>query len=63
MAKDRFAADIADILYEKAHTGAYDRLVIVADPGTLGSLREPKTLTNLPLDEIEEIVITELEKA
>lgn len=63
MVKDRFAVDIADILYEKAHTGAYDRLVIVADPGTLGSLREPKTLTNLPLDDIEKIVSAELENA
>jgi protein required for attachment to host cells len=70
LAKERFAADLADILYSKAHKGEFERLVIVADPSTLGSLRDelhmevtdkivgevPKTLTNHPLDEIEKIV-------
>jgi protein required for attachment to host cells len=77
LAKERFAADLADILYKKAHKGEFDRLVIVADPATLGSLRDelhmevsdkvgaevPKTLTNHPLDEIEKIVKSALEDA
>ncbi|MCX7565028.1 host attachment family protein [Sulfitobacter sp. F26169L] len=70
LAKERFAADLADILYKKAFRGDFKRLVIVADPGTLGVLRDelhmevsdkivgevPKTLTNHPLDEVEKIV-------
>jgi protein required for attachment to host cells len=77
LAKQRFAADLADILYERVHKGAFERLVIVADPATLGSLREElhkevsdtivgevdKTLTNHPLDEIEKIVKEVLETA
>jgi len=77
LAKERFASDLADILFKKAHTGEFERLVIVADPSTLGSLRDelhmevkdkiigevPKTLTNHPLDEIEKIVKETLEEA
>ena len=65
--KDRFARDLADLLYERAHKGLFDRLVIVAAPGVLGELRKtlhkevasrviaevPKTLTNQPMDDIE----------
>ena len=65
--KDRFARDLADMLYERAHKGMFDRLVIVASPGVLGELRGtlhkevadrvvaeiPKTLTNHPMHEIE----------
>lgn len=72
--KDRFATDLADILYKKAHRGAFEHLVIVADPGTLGTLRDelhqevsskvvgeiPKTLTNHPIDDIEKILKAEL---
>lgn len=74
LAKERFAADLAEMLYKLAHKGAYERLVIVADPATLGALRDelhqevtarvvgeiPKTLTNHPVDEIEKIVKSEL---
>lgn len=74
LAKDRFASDLADILYKRAHQGAFERLVIVAPAGTLGELRKelhqevsdkvigeiPKTLTNHPIEEIEEIVTKEL---
>ncbi|MGJ8547200.1 MAG: host attachment family protein [Sulfitobacter sp.] len=74
LAKDRFAADMADILYKQAHKGRFEQIVIVADPGTLGELRSqlheevsqkvvgevPKTLTNHPLDEIEKIVGKEM---
>ncbi len=74
LAKDRFAADLADILYERAHKGKFDSLVLVASPGVLGELRNklhqevtkrivgeiPKTLTNHPLKDIETIVADEL---
>lgn len=68
--KDRFASDLADKLYRMAHTGRFDKLVIVASPQVLGVLRGeihkevadrivgeiPKTLTNHPMAEIERIV-------
>ena len=73
IAKDRFARDLADILYAQAHRGRYDRLVIVAGPHILGEMRDhlhkevrsrlvgeiPKTLTNHKLDEVEKIVRAE----
>ncbi|NNE53927.1 MAG: host attachment protein [Sulfitobacter sp.] len=75
--KERFAHDLADILYKHAHKGAYDSIVLVAPPRTLGELRDvihqevaekvigeiPKTLTNHPIDEIESIVKKELATA
>lgn len=74
LAKERFAADLADRLYKRAHKGEYDKIVLVAAPATLGQLRAeihqeveekvigeiPKDLTNHPLDEIEKIVQREL---
>ncbi|MCG6883574.1 MAG: host attachment family protein [Silicimonas sp.] len=68
--KERFAKDVADILYEHAHKGMFDKLVVVASPQVLGILRDeyhkevqdrviaeiPKTLTNHPLNEIERMV-------
>ncbi len=74
LAKDRFAADLGDILYERVHDGKIDRLIIVASPHVLGELRAHlhqevtdvivaeinKTLTNHPLDEIERLVLSEL---
>ncbi|SEM81972.1 Protein required for attachment to host cells [Loktanella fryxellensis] len=74
LAKDRFAADLADILYKQAHKGKFDSLVLVASPQVLGELRNQmhkevsdkvvgeisKTLTNHPLGEIESIVKAEL---
>ncbi|MEO0389490.1 MAG: host attachment family protein [Pseudomonadota bacterium] len=77
LAKERFAKDLSDLLYAEAHQGAFDRLVIVAAPKVLGVLREdmhqevarklvaeiPKTLTNHPVDEIEQIVKAELDAA
>ncbi|MFD2738864.1 host attachment family protein [Sulfitobacter aestuarii] len=76
LAKDRFAHELADILYKQAHKGNFDSIVLVADPGTLGELRQelhqevsdkilgevPKTLTNHPIDDIEKIVVNELNK-
>lgn len=67
LAKERFAAELADLLYRQAHRHRFEKIVIVAPPKTLGELRNklhkevadkviaevPKTLTNHPLDEIE----------
>lgn len=74
LAKDRFAADLADMLYERAHKGQFDQIVLVAAPNVLGELRDKlhqevtdkvvgeiaKTLTNHPLAEIEKIVASDL---
>ena len=75
--KERFAADLAEHLYEEAHKGAFDELVLVASPQVLGDLRRelhkevaakvvaevPKTLTNHPVDKIEALVKKELDAA
>ncbi|MBF9033658.1 Host attachment protein [Rhodobacterales bacterium HKCCE2091] len=75
--KDRFASDLAAILYRRAHAGDFDRLVIAAAPNVLGTLRQelhrevedrviaeiPKTLTNHPVDEIEKLVKSEMSAA
>ncbi len=74
LAKERFASDLADILYKQAHRGDFDRIVIVAAAKTLGALRAElhqevtnkvvaeidKDLTNHPLDEVEKMVKKEL---
>ena len=65
--KDRFAADLADMLFKRAEKNDFDRLVICAAPHTLGELRKQlhktvvdrligeidKDFTNLPVNEIE----------
>lgn len=70
LAKDRFAADLADMLYARAHKGDFEHIILVAAPNVLGELREKlhqevqdkvvgeiaKTLTNHPLRDIEKIV-------
>ncbi|QOL79700.1 host attachment family protein [Pseudooceanicola spongiae] len=67
LAKERFAADLAQMLYERAHRGAFEHIALIAPPKTLGELRQalhqevsdrviaevPKTLTNHPIEEIE----------
>ena len=74
LAKDRFAVELADLLYGHAHRGNFSHIVLVAAPGVLGALRDnlhqevsdkvigeiPKTLTNHPLNEIEKIVMADL---
>ncbi|SEW02786.1 Protein required for attachment to host cells [Cognatiyoonia koreensis] len=74
LAKERFAADLADKLYEKAHKGKFEHLVLVAAPNILGELRGelhqevtdkvigeiPKTLTNHPVHELTEIIKADL---
>ncbi|MFV0359182.1 host attachment protein [Tropicimonas sp.] len=76
LAKERFADELARLLYSKAHDGAFTRLVIVAPPVVLGELRRrlhkevadkvvaeiPKTLTNVPLDRIEKSLKDDLAK-
>ena len=70
LAKERFARDLADILYDRAHAGAFERIVLVAPPKTLGELRDTlhkevqdrvvgelaKDFTNHPLDEVETLL-------
>lgn len=70
LGKDRFAKEIADRLYRSAHAGAFDRLILVAPPQTLHSLREAlhaevrsrviaevdKELTQHPVHAIEKIL-------
>ncbi|WP_108259938.1 host attachment family protein [Mangrovicoccus ximenensis] len=72
--KERFAADLAEMLYKAAHRGRFDRLVILASRPVLATLRKelhqavtgrlvldiPKVVTNVPLDEIERIVSREM---
>jgi protein required for attachment to host cells len=72
--KERFAKDLADILYAQAHRGRYDRLILIAGPNILGEMRGhlhkevvdrliaeiPKTLTNHPVDRIERLVGAEI---
>lgn len=67
LAKQRFAEKIAEKLYKLVHRGEIDDLVIVAPPPALGELRPrlhkevadviraevPKSMTNLPVPEIE----------
>ncbi|MFZ5962633.1 host attachment family protein [Thalassococcus sp. BH17M4-6] len=75
--KERFASDLSDRLYEDAHAGRFEKLVIVAAPKILGILREEmhkevtdrviaeidKNLANHPVDEIERLVKKELDAA
>lgn len=72
--KDRFADEMAGLLYKLVHKGRFDRLVIVAPPRVLGEMRSKlhrevaervvaeidKELTNHPLTEIEKIVVKRL---
>ncbi|RFC66279.1 host attachment protein [Fulvimarina endophytica] len=70
LAKERFASDLADILYKMVQKNRFERIVIVASSSTLGELRGqlhktveervigevPKNLTNHPLGKIEDIL-------
>ncbi len=65
--EERFATEIAEQLYQMAHANRFQRLIIVAPPKVLGSLRKslhkevlerveaevPKELAASPLREIE----------
>jgi protein required for attachment to host cells len=75
LAKERFAHQLADILYQYAHRGAFHRIVLVAAPHVLGNLRDhlhkevrekvvaevAKDLANHPLDKIERMLKAELD--
>ncbi|RKT34653.1 protein required for attachment to host cells [Roseovarius halotolerans] len=74
LAKDRFAAEMSDILYRLAHRNAFDQIVLVAPPRTLGTLRDKlhkevsarvvaeidKDMTNHPIGKIESLLKAEL---
>lgn len=67
IAEDRFAAEAAHLLRERALNGDFEALVVIAPPRTLGELRKHyhqevagriieeihKDLTGRPIDEIE----------
>lgn len=71
IAKERFAVEIAERLYKLAHSGAFDKIILVAPPVVLGEMRKqfhkevsgrivgevPKTLTNHPVAEIEKLLL------
>src|SRR5436190_1613945 len=40
LAKERFADEIAAVLYDRAHANLFDKLVIIAPPKILGDLRK-----------------------
>ena len=68
--EQRFAADMAELLKERALRNDFEALVVVAPPKTLGELRKhyhkevekrlvaevPKDLTNMPVPEIERVL-------
>ncbi|NVK16838.1 MAG: host attachment protein [Rhodobacteraceae bacterium] len=70
LAKERFAKDLSDKLYEMAHRGEFEKLVLVAAPEVLGELRKnlhkevsdrvigeiSKNLTGHEITRIEELV-------
>lgn len=70
-----FSKQIAHRLYSMAHDNAFDRLVLIADPGTLGEVRPQlhhevldkivleidKTLVNSTIEDIEKIIENEME--
>ena len=75
LAKERFADDLADLLYKQAHKHRFEKILLVAPPKTLGELRKSlhkevadkvigeidKTLTNHPVGKIEVLVKKELD--
>jgi len=38
-AEDRFASEVAEVLYKRAHLHDFDHLIVVAPPRTLGTMR------------------------
>ncbi len=71
LAEDRFAADLAEMLYKRAHKGDFDNVILVAAPSVLGEVRKhlhkevasrvvaeiAKDLTNHSVGDIEKIVL------
>ena len=76
-AKSLFVQDVANLLNRKGMKGAYKRLVLVASPHVLGLLRRrlhsevlgkvvaevDKTLTNHPLNKVEQVLRKRLQPA
>lgn len=70
LAKERFAAQAADMLYRMAHAHAFEHLVVVAPPKALGDLRAAfhpevatrivaevaKDLTSYPVQELAKLL-------
>ena len=70
LGEERFAAGIAETLYQLAHANQFEALVVVAPPKVLGNLRKafhkevvdritgevPKDLTSHPVAEIERLL-------
>ncbi|GAB4516932.1 MAG: host attachment family protein [Roseibium sp.] len=70
LAEERFASDLSDILYKRAHKGDFKELVLVAAPAVLGELRKglhkevasrviaeiDKDLTNHAVGDIEKLL-------
>ena len=68
--EERFAADLAELLYKLGHEGNYEELVVVAPPKMLGDLRKkfhpevagtiiaevPKDLTGYSVPEISRLL-------
>lgn len=68
--KERFADEVANLLYKLAHRGRFNKIVLVAPPLVLGTLRKalhkeviarvagevPKTLTNHTTWDIEKVL-------
>jgi len=77
LGKDRFAGELADLLYKHAQASTYVDLVLIAAPEVLGKWRKamhkevvdrvvaeiPKGLTQLPLDQLEKRLAKDLEDA
>ncbi len=75
LARDKFAKELAGILYDHAHKGAFSRLVIAADPKLLGQLRDelhgevrakvvaeiPKNMANHTVRDLERLIKADLE--
>jgi len=75
LARDRFAKELAEILYGHAHKGAFTRLVIAAAPQVLGKLREelhpevkakvvaeiPSNLANHTVRDLERLIKADLD--
>lgn len=73
LGKERFADDLADLLYKYAYRNRFSAIVLAAAPATLGALRDKlhvevtrrvvgeidKDFTNHPLDELEKRIAAE----
>lgn len=71
--EDRFAAETAELLKDRALRGEFESLIVVAPPKTLGELRKyyhkevekrltgeiAKDLTGHPVEEIEKIIVAQ----